>query len=250
MKKPKVTIILPNFNSEDFIEQTINSIKLQTYKNWELIIIDDNSNLNTIKVLKKYLKKKKISIIFLKKNIGAGPCRNLGIKKSKSNFLAFIDSDDLWKKNKLKDQVNFMINNNLKITYTNYATFEKNSKKVNYINCPKKISYLKFLRNTSIGTSTMMVEKKILGNIKFTNTKICEDFFFKCQILKKIKYAFCLNKYLTNYQIRKNSLQSKKLRNLFWILKINKKFNKLNIFDNLISVFFISLNSIKKYGLK
>ena len=96
----------------------------------------------------------------------------------------------------------------------------------------------------------MMVEKKILGNIKFTNTKICEDFFFKCQILKKIKYAFCLNKYLTNYQIRKNSLQSKKLRNLFWILKINKKFNKLNIFDNLISVFFISLNSIKKYGLK
>jgi len=250
MKKPKVTIILPNFNSEDFLEQTINSIKLQTYKNWELIIIDDNSNLNTIKVLKKYLKKKKISIIFLKKNIGAGPCRNLGIKKSKSNFLAFIDSDDLWKKNKLKDQVNFMINNNLKFTYTNYATFEKNSKKVNYINCPKKISYLKFLRNTSIGTSTMMVEKKILGNIKFTNTKICEDFFFKCQILKKIKYAFCLNKYLTNYQIRKNSLQSKKLRNLFWILKINKKFNKLNIFDNLISVFFISLNSIKKYGLK
>jgi teichuronic acid biosynthesis glycosyltransferase TuaG len=250
MKKPKVTIILPNFNSEDFLEQTINSIKLQTYKNWELIIIDDNSNLNTIKVLKKYLKKKKISIIFLKKNIGAGPCRNLGIKKSKSNFLAFIDSDDLWKKNKLKDQVSFMINNNLKFTYTNYATFEKNSKKVNYINCPKKISYLKFLRNTSIGTSTMMVEKKILGNIKFTNTKICEDFFFKCQILKKIKYAFCLNKYLTNYQIRKNSLQSKKLRNLFWILKINKKFNKLNIFDNLISVFFISLNSIKKYGLK
>ena len=250
MKKPKVTIILPNFNSEDFLEQTINSIKLQTYKNWELIIIDDNSNLNTIKVLKKYLKKKKISIIFLKKNIGAGPCRNLGIKKSKYNFLAFIDSDDLWKKNKLKDQVNFMINNNLKFTYTNYATFEKNSKKVNYINCPKKISYLKFLRNTSIGTSTMMVEKKILGNIKFTNTKICEDFFFKCQILKKIKYAFCLNKYLTNYQIRKNSLQSKKLRNLFWILKINKKFNKLNIFDNLISVFFISLNSIKKYGLK
>ena len=74
-----------------------------------------------------------------------------------------------------------MINNNLKFTYTNYATLEKNSKKVNYINCPKKISYLKFLRNTSIGTSTMMVEKKILGNIKFTNTKICEDFFLNAK---------------------------------------------------------------------
>ena len=250
MKKPKVTIILPNFNSEDFLKQTINSIVRQTYKNWELIIIDDNSNSQTLKILEKYSKQKKIRIIFLNKNIGAGPCRNLGMKKSKSNLLAFIDSDDLWVKNKLKEQVDFMIKNDLKFTYTNYITFKKDSKKIHYIKCPKKMSYFDFLKNTSIGTSTMMVDKKILGNIKFTNSKICEDYFFKCQILKKIKYAFCLNKYLTNYQIRENSLQSKKLRNLFWILKINKNFNKLNIFNNLFSVFFISINSIRKYGLK
>ena len=178
MRKPKVTIILPNFNSEGFLEETINSIFNQTYDNWELIIIDDNSNSQTTKILKKYKNKKKIHIIFLKKNIGAGPCRNLGIKYAKSNYLAFIDSDDLWEISKLDDQVNFMVKNNFKFTYTNYITFKKNSNKINYIKCPQKTSYNDFIKNTSIGTSTMMVEKKLLKDIKFTNTKICEDFFF------------------------------------------------------------------------
>ena len=239
MKKPKVTIILPNFNSEKFIDVTINSIINQTYKNWDLIIIDDNSNLKTKNVLKKYLNKDKIKIFFLKKNIGAGRCRNLGLKKAKSNYLAFIDSDDLWKKNKLNKQIEFMIRKNFVFTYTNYTTFKKNSSRINYINCPKQISYDSFIKNTSIATSTMMVKTNILKNIKFTNSKICEDFFFKCQILKKIKYAYCLNKFLTKYQIRKNSLQSNRLKNVYWIWKINRDFNKLNFSKNLISIFCI-----------
>ena len=250
MKKPKVTIILPNFNSENFIGQTIDSIINQTYKNWDLIIIDDNSNIKTKNILQKYSKKNKIQIFFLKKNIGAGACRNLGLKKAKSSYLAFIDSDDLWVKKKLNEQVKFMIKNNFVFTYTNYTTFKKNSSKINYIHCPNKISYDGFIKNTSIGTSTMMIKKNILKNIKFTNSKVCEDFFFKCQILKKIKYAYCLNKFLTKYQIRKNSLQSNRLRSVYWIWRINKDFNKFNFFKNLISIFFISFNSLKKYGFR
>ena len=96
----------------------------------------------------------------------------------------------------------------------------------------------------------MIVKRKILKNIKFTNTKICEDYFFKCEILRKIKIAFGINKFLTNYRIRSNSLQSKKLRNIYWIWKINNKYNELNFFDNLISILSISLNSLKKYGFK
>ena len=96
----------------------------------------------------------------------------------------------------------------------------------------------------------MVIKRQIFKKIKFTDTKICEDFFYKCQLLKKIDYAYRLNKYLTKYRIRQGSLQSKKMRNLFWIWKINKEFNKLNVLDNLISIFFISLNSFKKYGLK
>ena len=80
--------------------------------------------------------------------------------------------------------------------------------------------------------------------------EICEDYFYKCLLLKKINYAFCLQSLLTKYRIRNNSLQSNRLRNIFWIWKINKKLNKLNFFQNLISIFFISINSLLKYGLK
>jgi len=245
-KEKKIDIILPNYNSSKFLKETIKSILNQTYKQWRLIIVDDFSDKKTREILKK-ISNKKIKIFKLNKNYGAGFCRNFAIKKSNSPYLAFIDSDDIWKKNKLKNQINFMEKNNFLFTYTNYETFGDKIKKV--LN-PRKLNYFNFIRNTSIATSTMMVKRKIIGKIKFTNTKICEDYFFKCKLLKKTKYAYCLNQYLTKYRIRKNSLQSNNLRNFYWIWKINRDFNKLNFFDNLNSLMSISINSLRKYGGK
>ena len=246
-KKTKIDIILPNYNSSQFILETVKSILGQTHKNWKLIIVDDCSNKETIRVLKKIKKNKKIKIFWLKKNRGAGFCRNYAIKKSNSPYIAFIDSDDLWKKDKLKKQINFMKKKNYSFTYTNYVTFGDKIKKVSN---PQKLNYFNFIKNTSIATSTMMIKRNVISNCKFTNTKICEDYYFKCKILKKIKYAFCLNQYLTKYRIRKNSLQSNNLKNFYWIWKINKDYNKLSFLDNCISLMFISLNSLKKYGGK
>jgi len=246
-KKAKIDIILPNYNSHKFIVSTLKSIINQSYSNWKLIIIDDNSNKKTISVLKKFSKNKKIKIYWLKKNQGAGFCRNYGIKKTKSPYVAFIDSDDIWKKNKLKNQINFMIKNNYSFSYTYYETFGERKK---IIYPPLKFNYLSFIHNTSIATSTMMVKRSEIKNIKFTKTKICEDYYFKCKLLKKVNYAFCLNKFLTKYRIRKNSLQSSVLRNFFWIWKINKYYNKLNFFENFFSLLNISINSIRKYNGK
>ena len=245
-KKKKIDIILPNYNSSKFIKETIKSILRQTYKHWKLIIVDDFSDNKTREILKQ-ISNKKIKIFNLNKNYGAGYCRNFAIKKSSSPYLAFIDSDDVWKKNKLKNQINFMEKNNFLFTYTNYETFGDKIKKI--IN-PKKLNFFNFIKNTSIATSTMMVKRELVGNIRFTNTEICEDYFFKCRLLKKTKYAYCLNQYLTKYRIRKNSLQSNNLKNFYWIWKINRDFNKFNIFENLSSLLNISINSIKKYGGK
>ena len=246
----QVSIILPNYNSSKTIIPTINSILNQSYKNWELFIVDDCSNIETKKNLSKFNKIKKIKIFYLKKNKGAAYCRNLAIKKSKSNYLAFIDSDDLWKKNKLKLQINFMKKHNHLFTYTHYKTFKVKYPMRKNITTANKFNFESFVRNTSIATSTMVVKRSITNNIKFANTKICEDYFFKCHLLKKIRYAYCCPYYLTEYQIRKNSLQSSRIRNLYWIWKINKNLNNFNFFKNLVSVFFISLNSIKKYGFR
>ena len=96
----------------------------------------------------------------------------------------------------------------------------------------------------------MIIKKSSIGNTKFINTKICEDYSFKCKILKKVKYAYCLSENLMRYRIRKDSLQSNKMRNLYWIWYINKNYNKMNFLNNLLSIFFISLSSIKRYGFK
>ena len=245
-KKTKVDIILPNFNSSNYIRETLNSVINQTYSSWNLIIVDDCSDKKTVNILKKYSKNKRFKIYWLKKNRGAGYCRNYGIKKSKSPYVAFLDSDDMWKKNKLKLQLNFMKKNNYSFSYTNYEVFGNKSKNVIP---PNKFDFYKFIHNTSICTSSMMIERKILKNVKFTNTKICEDYYFKCKILKRFN-AYCLDNFLTKYRVRNNSLQSNVFRNFYWIWKINKDYNKLNFLDNFFSLFFISLNLIKKYGLK
>ena len=140
-----------------------------------------------------------------------------------------------------------MKKNNSNFSYTYYETFGLKNK-----NVKTKLSYnfKNFTKDTSIATSTMIVSRKIIKNIKFTNTKICEDYFFKCSILKKIPYAHGLAKFLTKYRIRKNSLQSNKFKNLYWIKNINNKFNKFNFYENLMSLFSISISSFKRYGLK
>ena len=249
-KNYKISIILPNYNSSKYISSTIKSVINQSYKHWELIIVDDCSNKQTLTKLLKFSKNKKIKIIFLKKNKGSAFCRNLAIQKSRSEYLAFIDSDDLWEKNKLKDQLLFMIKNKYKFTYTDYKTFKDEGKKFKKVSTPNKLNFEDFIKDTSIATSCMMVNRATAKNIKFTNTKICEDYYFKCRILKKIEYAYSLKKYLTKYRIRKNSLQSNRIKNFYWIWKINKNFNKLSFVKNISSLFFISLSSIKRYGLK
>lgn len=245
-----ITIILPNYNSEKYLDDTLKSIISQSYKDWNLKIVDDNSNIETLNILKKYENEKNFEITYLKNNMGAGYCRNLAIKNTNSKYIAFIDSDDIWERNKLLNQLNFMEKNNFQFTYTSYRTFNEINGKENFINPPKLFNYKRFIKNTSIATSTMMILRESINNIRFSDTKICEDYFFKCALLKKIGSAHLLDQILTRYRIRKGSLQSNKFRNLYWIWKINKEMNNLNFFENFISLLMISINSIKKYGYK
>jgi len=242
-----VSIILPNYNSHLYLKETLKSVINQSFKNWELIIVDDKSNIQTKKILNNFKKNKKIKIFFLKSNRGAAYCRNLALKKVNYPFVAFLDSDDVWKKNKLKLQLDFMKKNDFQFTYTNYETFGEKKRR---ISPPKFFNFKKFIHNTSISTSTIIVRRDILKGVNFTNTEICEDYYFKCKLLKKINRAYCLDKFLTFYRIRKKSLQSNYFKNVYWIWKINKDYNKLNFLQNFFSLFLISLNSIKKYGGK
>ena len=252
MSKPLVDIILPVYNSENFISKTINSILNQKYKNWRLLIIDDKSQDNTFKIIQKkyskYIKRKKIFLYQNSKNQGQGYSRNFLLKKISSNYIAFIDSDDLWKKNKLYDQINFMEKKKYDFTFTDYKIL-KDNKKINTAKAPTFFNYDNFLRNTYIATSTIILSRKAIGKLNFPNIRLCEDYIFKCNLLKKFT-AFKLPKINMYYRIRKDSLQSQRLKVLYAVWRINKKFNNMSLLQNLLSLFFISLNSLKKYGFR
>ena len=150
MLKKTVDIIVPVYNSKKYIIPTINSILRQSYKSWNLIIIDDCSNDGTYKILKnihkKYNKDNKIFLYRQNKNRGQAVAKNFGLNKSKSTFVAFIDSDDVWEKNKLKNQIKFMKNNNYNFTYSDYISVKDNNEKL--ITVPNSYDYDSFVRNT------------------------------------------------------------------------------------------------------
>ena len=183
----KLDIILPNYNKESYLEETVNSITKQTFNQWKLIIIDNCSTDNSKEIIKKYISHEKINAFFLKKNMGASFSRNLGIRFSNSRYISFIDADDLWTVNKLKNQINFMEKYNHDFTYTDYTPFFDKKIRIfkKRINTPKSFNYEKFINDSSIGTSSMILSRKLVGTIKFPKVKTLEDFSFKCKILKK-----------------------------------------------------------------
>jgi len=134
MVKNKVDIILPVYNSKKYILTTINSIIKQNYKYWNLIIVDDCSDDGTYEILtklkKKYSNNKKIFLYRNSKNKGQAFSRNLALRKTRSAFVSFIDSDDFWGKNKLKHQIEYMLNNKYDFTYTDYKSIKKNKIKI------------------------------------------------------------------------------------------------------------------------
>ena len=132
LNQTSVDIVLPNYNSEPYVSETIDSVINQTFKNWKLTIVDDNSNIATQKVLKNYANHQNINIIWLKKNKKASFCRNLAIRNSRSEYIAFVDSDDIWEKEKLSKQLDFMIKNKYHFTYTNYLPFRFEKEQHNF----------------------------------------------------------------------------------------------------------------------
>jgi len=251
MEKTEVDVIIPNYNKEKYIEESINSVISQTYKNWHLYIIDDNSTDGSKNIIKKFLGKENITIVNLKKNKGPSFCRNYGMRISKSKYISFLDSDDGWSKDKLEKQISFMEKNNLNFTFTDYTPFfEKNGKKIfkNRTKLKDQFDYKAFIKNSSINTCTMVISRSILNNRRFKKIKLHEDYLFKCELLKNNNIAKKLNEDTAFYRILSKSRSSQRLERLYWLWYINKNYNKLSFLNNLISVFFVIINSIIKYG--
>lgn len=240
-----ISIIMPVYNAEKYIKDAVQSVINQTYKKWELIIIDDCSNDKSLEIIKNFKKKdKRIKIIKLKQNRGASIARNKGIEISIGNYIAFLDSDDIWNKNKLKLQLNFMKKNNISFCYTHYNIFKSNIK----IHSPKKIYYKLMLISCFIGCSTVMINQKSIGKTFFENFKIRNDYVLWLKILKKTKLGFGMPLVMTKIRRNKGSLSSNYFKNFIFYFKVmmHEKQNIIKIIMFLLPTY-ILIQIFKKY---
>lgn len=228
----KISIIIPTYNSSKTIIRCLNSVIKQTYKNWEIIIIDSYSKDNTINLIKNF-NSKKIKILSLSKNKTISEARYKGVCNSKGDLIAFLDSDDEWSPKKLDFQMNKMRNNNF-FSCTNFTMKNKND--YYKVNINKNFLNIKdLIYNRPIALSSVIIEKKIIKKTikKNLSLNFAEDYFWWTDVLRSNGKCIVIRKFLTNIYIHDKNRSVNFMKNyisLFNIYRKNFGFNYFKIF--------------------
>lgn len=207
-----VSIITPSYNSALFIPETIKSVLKQSYINWELLIVDDCSKDNSVDVVQAFVDvDNRIKLFALKQNIGAAAARNIALNNAQGQYIAFLDSDDVWEATKLESQLYFMKENQYAFTYSNYYIMLEDGKKTgNVIHVPSSLNYHQYLSNTIIGCLTVIIDKKTVGDFRMPLIKSSHDMALWLLIMKRGFRAYGLKEVLAGYRLVSTSNTSKK----------------------------------------
>lgn len=245
--KPLVSVIVPLYNAEKYISETIKSVINQTYENWELLVVDDCSTDNSREIVKSFEQKdSRIRLIESEINFG-GPARprNIGIENAKGEYIAFLDADDVWLKNKLEKQLNLLIeNNNFDLIDANAYTIDEKSKKLGVLRIKKVYKILKIffkkkniiILSNFVNINTILMKNQNLPRFREDKNLIAlEDWMFWIENLEEEKKIYLCDEYLINYRIVSNSISNRnsdksyrKAYILYSILFFEKKISFLN----------------------
>ena len=258
-RKSLVSIIINCYNGEKYLKDALLSIKAQTYKNWELIFWDNRSTDNSVKILKS-LKIKNLKYFLSKKHTSLYAARNLAIQKTKGEYIGFIDVDDLWEKNKLKQQIKHFNDEKTIVVYGNlWLKNEKNNKKKKFINYHVRGGYIykDLIEKYNVGILTSLIKKSLLkkSKVNFDNKyDIIGDFDFFIRLSKKYKFQF-IKEPVATYRIHQQNLsflkKEKQIEEFFhWIKKNKKNLTKdeyLKIMNRIYKLEFINLRLTKSF---
>lgn len=245
-----VSIIMPAYNCDKYITYSIKSVLDQTYDNWELLICDDGSSDKTIEIVQNYIDEDcRIKLFINKTNLGVSATRNKLLEKASGQWIAFLDSDDIWANNKLEIQLNAAQKNKVDFLFTGASYInEKGEFYKGKFLIPTEVSYETLRLQNVISCSSVLLNKSLINDIRFGNDSIHEDFAMWLSILKqKNVNAYGINESLLIYRITKNSKSGNKLKTL---TKNYKMFRYLEL-TRLKSIYFTINNAIggvKKYN--
>ncbi|MDE9453837.1 glycosyltransferase [Xenorhabdus bovienii] len=235
---------MPAYNAQKTIDKSINSIINQTYPNFLLYIIDDNSSDKTYDIIRKYNDNR---IIYIKNNInlGVAESRNKALSLCKSKYITFLDSDDYWHSQKLEKQVN-LLENGWDVVCSNYNTFDSDDDKIiSYRRSPQIITYEMMLKSNFIGNLTGAYNAEKLGK-QFQKKIGHEDYLMWLKILNKTKSAYCIQEPLGYYRISKNSISSNKFKAILWQWLIYRKELHLSLFSSIYNFSFYIITALYK----
>ena len=243
-----VSIITPCYNSEKYILDTYQSIKNQTYKNWEWIVVDDKSSDSSVTLIHNF-NDPKIKLLINDTNKGASISRNRALDEAKGDYITFIDSDDLWEENFLETTIHYLENNNETFVYTSYKRVDEN---LNFLLddfiAIDNVDYNRLLLNCPIPMLTSIYDCSKIGKIYFPDVELREDHAMWLNLLRKVKYARAIDKSLGIYRIRNNSVSRNKVKIAIKQFELYKKHLKMNTFLSLYYTINWGINGLKKYG--
>lgn len=243
-----VSVIMPAYNCEKYIIEAINSVLDQTYNNWELIIIDDGSIDNTLQIIEHFSQKDyRIKSLPNEKNMGVSATRNRGIDFASGNWIAFLDSDDMWEPLKLEKQFEVAESKSADFLFTGSSYINEIQEKLKgNFEVPEKITYKKLRTQNVISCSSVLVKKEFFKNIKMENDEMHEDYAVWLRILKLGVTAYGLNEPLLIYRISKSSKSGNKLKTI----KMSYRVFRFVGINPIGSIYFMSrhlLASVLKY---
>lgn len=183
---PLVSVIIPSYNTAGFVGYAIQSVISQSFQDFECLVVDDASNDGSAEIIEEFAKKdSRISSILLKENVGVSAARNIALEKARGRFIAFLDSDDVWDRDKLKIQIEFMLSKNIAFSHTPYLVIDEENKKLGSFLPKSAITYKDALKTCDIGNSTAVYDSHILGKICSGNIR--HDYEIWLKILKQHK---------------------------------------------------------------
>lgn len=222
MEKGLISVITPTYNCANFIGETIESVQAQTYQQWEMIIVDDRSTDNTKEIVEEYVKADdRIKYTCLEENSGAAVARTTAMELANGEYMAFLDSDDIWSEDKLEKQLSFMKEQDIAFSCTAYEQIDEKGEPLNrIIRTVPKADYNRVLLDCPVGNSTVMYNVEKMGKFEVPNIRKRNDDALWLQMLKKEKYIYGMEPVLMRYRIRQNSISSNKLKVIkyHWIL--------------------------------
>ena len=233
--QPLVSVIMPSYNAEKYIAESIESVLHQTYTNWELLITDDCSSDRTPEIVQSYCQQDpRISFVVAKQHSGIAKTRNQSIARAKGQFIAFLDNDDLWVPEKIEKQVRFIVKNNYAFVYSAYELMnEDGTPKGKTIKTAGVVDYNKYLRNTIIGSGTIMLDQDQTGSLVMPDNATSDDMALWCKILKDGHQAYPIPEVLMRYRVRSNSASANKLKAAKDVWLVYRNQEKLSFFHAL-----------------